>query len=196
MFNAKSLDLLFFTQTKLEPFYLSIKSMLTYHLTTTHISFAGPYYCGAGADRVFGRAVPEAHYRACLYAQVSFLTSASFLSFFYSSFSFLLAFSLSFLSSFLSSSFLSSFFPFLLLSYLPFTITYCLLLSSLPFTFLFFQTSFFILPFSYSAFFILFIILLLLRHLCPYCISSFLFYFFSFLLFSRLTFFFFNIDTV
>ena len=30
----------------------------------------GPYYCGAGADRVFGRAVPEAHYKACLYAQV------------------------------------------------------------------------------------------------------------------------------
>jgi glutamine synthetase len=28
----------------------------------------GPYYCGAGADRSFGRAVPEAHYRACLYA--------------------------------------------------------------------------------------------------------------------------------
>jgi glutamine synthetase len=28
----------------------------------------GPYYCGAGADRVFGRAVPEAHYKACLYA--------------------------------------------------------------------------------------------------------------------------------
>eukprot|EP01041_Mallomonas_annulata_P010674 gene10674-22277_t len=23
----------------------------------------GPYYCGAGADRVFGRAVPEAHYK-------------------------------------------------------------------------------------------------------------------------------------
>jgi len=30
----------------------------------------GPYYCGAGADRVFGRAVPEAHYRACLYAGI------------------------------------------------------------------------------------------------------------------------------
>ena len=31
---------------------------------------SGPYYCGAGADRVFGRAVPEAHYRACLYAKI------------------------------------------------------------------------------------------------------------------------------
>jgi glutamine synthetase len=30
----------------------------------------GPYYCGVGADRAFGRAVVEAHYRACLYAGV------------------------------------------------------------------------------------------------------------------------------
>eukprot|EP00128_Syssomonas_multiformis_P000154 Colp12_sorted_trinity150504_noHs@36106 len=28
----------------------------------------GPYYCGVGADRVYGRDVVEAHYRACLYA--------------------------------------------------------------------------------------------------------------------------------
>ena len=28
----------------------------------------GPYYCSAGADRSYGRAVSEAHYRACLYA--------------------------------------------------------------------------------------------------------------------------------
>ncbi|XP_050315991.1 glutamine synthetase 2 cytoplasmic-like [Anthonomus grandis grandis] len=28
----------------------------------------GPYYCGVGADRVYGRAVVDAHYRACLYA--------------------------------------------------------------------------------------------------------------------------------
>ena len=28
----------------------------------------GPYYCGVGADASFGRAIPEAHYRACLYA--------------------------------------------------------------------------------------------------------------------------------
>jgi len=28
----------------------------------------GPYYCGMGAEAAFGRAVPEAHYRACLYA--------------------------------------------------------------------------------------------------------------------------------
>lgn len=30
----------------------------------------GPYYCGVGAQRVFGRDVVEAHYRACLYAGV------------------------------------------------------------------------------------------------------------------------------
>jgi len=30
----------------------------------------GPYYCSAGADVSFGRAVVEAHYRACLYAGI------------------------------------------------------------------------------------------------------------------------------
>lgn len=30
----------------------------------------GPYYCGAGADRMFGRAVSDAHYAACLYAGI------------------------------------------------------------------------------------------------------------------------------
>jgi len=30
----------------------------------------GPYYCGAGADKAFGRPLVEAHYRACLYAGV------------------------------------------------------------------------------------------------------------------------------
>jgi len=28
----------------------------------------GPYYCGAGADVSYGRAISEAHYKACLYA--------------------------------------------------------------------------------------------------------------------------------
>ena len=31
----------------------------------------GPYYCGVGANRVYGRDVVEAHYRACLYAGVT-----------------------------------------------------------------------------------------------------------------------------
>jgi len=30
----------------------------------------GPYYCGVGADKVFGREVVEAHYRACLHAGI------------------------------------------------------------------------------------------------------------------------------
>merc|ERR1719331_2392908 len=28
----------------------------------------GPYYCGSGADRSYGRAISEAHYKACLFA--------------------------------------------------------------------------------------------------------------------------------
>jgi len=30
----------------------------------------GPYYCGVGANKVFGREIVEAHYRACLYSGV------------------------------------------------------------------------------------------------------------------------------
>uniref|UniRef100_A0A803TP39 Glutamine synthetase n=1 Tax=Anolis carolinensis TaxID=28377 RepID=A0A803TP39_ANOCA len=30
----------------------------------------GPYYCGVGADKVYGRDIVEAHYKACLYAGV------------------------------------------------------------------------------------------------------------------------------
>ncbi|XP_052220582.1 glutamine synthetase-like isoform X2 [Dreissena polymorpha] len=30
----------------------------------------GPYYCGVGSNRVYGRDIVEAHYRACLYAGV------------------------------------------------------------------------------------------------------------------------------
>lgn len=32
---------------------------------------AGPYYCGVGADKAYGRDIVEAHYRACLYAGVN-----------------------------------------------------------------------------------------------------------------------------
>ena len=31
----------------------------------------GPYYCGVGADKVYGRDIVEAHYRSCLYAGVN-----------------------------------------------------------------------------------------------------------------------------
>merc|ERR1719502_42980 len=30
----------------------------------------GPYYCGAGADRSYGRAISEAHYKACLFSGI------------------------------------------------------------------------------------------------------------------------------
>ncbi|KPM09565.1 glutamine synthetase-like protein 2 [Sarcoptes scabiei] len=30
----------------------------------------GPFYCGVGANRVFGRDIVEAHYRACMYAGI------------------------------------------------------------------------------------------------------------------------------
>lgn len=30
----------------------------------------GPYYCGVGADKAYGRDIVESHYRACLYAGV------------------------------------------------------------------------------------------------------------------------------
>ena len=32
---------------------------------------AGPYYCGVGVGKVYGRDVVEAHYRPCLYAGIS-----------------------------------------------------------------------------------------------------------------------------
>lgn len=32
--------------------------------------FLGPYYCGVGCNKVFGRDIIEAHYRACIYAGV------------------------------------------------------------------------------------------------------------------------------
>jgi len=31
----------------------------------------GPYYCGVGANKVYGRDIVEAHYRACLYAGIT-----------------------------------------------------------------------------------------------------------------------------
>jgi hypothetical protein len=33
----------------------------------------GPYYCGVGAGKVYGRDVVEAHYRACLYAGIRYI---------------------------------------------------------------------------------------------------------------------------
>lgn len=35
------------------------------------ISQQGPYYCGVGADKAFGRDIVDSHYKACLYAGVN-----------------------------------------------------------------------------------------------------------------------------
>jgi len=45
--------------------------MSTLHSGIIEMHVTGPYYCGVGADRVFGRDVLEAHYRACLYAGIN-----------------------------------------------------------------------------------------------------------------------------
>ena len=34
-------------------------------------SHQGPYYCGIGADKAFGRDIVDAHYKACLYAGIN-----------------------------------------------------------------------------------------------------------------------------
>lgn len=31
----------------------------------------GPYYCGIGADKSFGRDIVDSHYKACLYAGIN-----------------------------------------------------------------------------------------------------------------------------
>lgn len=30
-----------------------------------------PYYCGIGADKAFGQDIVDAHYKACLYAEIN-----------------------------------------------------------------------------------------------------------------------------
>ena len=39
---------------------------MSYYILST-----GPYYCGVGADKAYGRDIVEAHYKACLYAGVN-----------------------------------------------------------------------------------------------------------------------------
>lgn len=43
-----------------------VSCLLTFHVNAS----AGPYYCGVGADKAYGRDIVEAHYRACLYAGI------------------------------------------------------------------------------------------------------------------------------
>lgn len=35
-----------------------------------HPGAQGPYYCGVGTNKIFGRDLVESHYRACLYAGI------------------------------------------------------------------------------------------------------------------------------
>lgn len=35
------------------------------------MSGQGPYYCGVGAEKAFGRDIVDAHYKACLYAGIN-----------------------------------------------------------------------------------------------------------------------------
>ena len=41
-----------------------------YCILEYNIMFLGPYYCGVGANCVYGRDVVESHYRACMYAGI------------------------------------------------------------------------------------------------------------------------------
>ena len=39
--------------------------------TRANHCFQGPYYCGVGANKVYGRDIVEAHYKTCFYAGVN-----------------------------------------------------------------------------------------------------------------------------
>jgi len=39
-------------------------------LYCSHLWKQGPYYCGTGADKAWGRDIVNAHYKACLYAGI------------------------------------------------------------------------------------------------------------------------------
>jgi glutamine synthetase len=37
----------------------------------SEIVWQGPCYCAVGADKIYGRDVVDAHYKACIYAGIS-----------------------------------------------------------------------------------------------------------------------------
>lgn len=41
------------------------------NVTTCVCCIQGPYYCGTGADKAFGRDIVDSHYKACLYAGIN-----------------------------------------------------------------------------------------------------------------------------
>lgn len=42
-----------------------------FDLVSTCVTLQGPYYCGVGADKAFGRDIVDSHYKACLYAGIN-----------------------------------------------------------------------------------------------------------------------------
>lgn len=40
-------------------------------LEVSNVAKQGPYYCGVGADKAWGRDIVDAHYKACLYAGIN-----------------------------------------------------------------------------------------------------------------------------
>ena len=58
------------TQGNLSTGHLAVRSLPPHPEVKFFFSLPGPYYCGVGANKVYGRDIVEAHYRACLYAGV------------------------------------------------------------------------------------------------------------------------------
>ncbi|XP_075885395.1 glutamine synthetase isoform X3 [Nelusetta ayraudi] len=54
-----------------DPFRKDPNKLVLCEVLTYNRQPAGPYYCGVGADKAYGRDIAEAHYRACLYAGVN-----------------------------------------------------------------------------------------------------------------------------
>lgn len=48
-------------------FFSLIRCMIEYRV----VAYQGPYYCGVGADKAWGRDIVDSHYKACLYAGIN-----------------------------------------------------------------------------------------------------------------------------
>ncbi|KAH0615525.1 hypothetical protein JD844_004897 [Phrynosoma platyrhinos] len=53
-----------------DPFCLDPNKLVLCEVLKYNRKKAGPYYCGVGANKVYGRDIVEAHYKACIYAGV------------------------------------------------------------------------------------------------------------------------------
>lgn len=52
-------------------FIVSLYNIILTSSAMISCSWQGPYYCGVGADKSFGRDISDAHYKACLYAGIN-----------------------------------------------------------------------------------------------------------------------------